>query len=47
MGPLPRCRTTRDIDLTLDRHPDAAVTSLIPSLCASIRAGSSSAASSA
>jgi hypothetical protein len=28
----PACRTTRDIDLrTLDRHPDAAVTSLIPS----------------
>ena len=29
----PACRTTRDIDpRTLDRHPDAAVTSLIPSL---------------
>src|SRR3984893_16711298 len=29
----PACRTTRDIDLrTLDRHRDAAVTSLIPSL---------------
>jgi hypothetical protein len=33
------CRTTRDIDLrTLDRHRDAAVTSLIPSLsCRSCR----------
>ena len=35
----PACRTTRDIDLrTLDRHRDAAVTSLIPSLSAA-RAG--------
>jgi hypothetical protein len=35
----PACRTTRDIDLrTLDRHRDAAVTSLIPSLsCRSCR----------
>jgi len=35
----PACRTMRDIDLrTLDRHPDAAVTSLIPSLsCRSCR----------
>jgi hypothetical protein len=29
----PACRTTQSIDLrTLDRHPDAAVTSLIPAL---------------
>jgi hypothetical protein len=29
----PACRTTRDIDLrTLDRHRDAAVTSVIPSV---------------
>jgi hypothetical protein len=35
----PACRTTRDIDLrALDRHRDAAVTSLIPSLsCRSCR----------
>jgi hypothetical protein len=35
----PACRTMRDIDLrTLDRHRDAAVTSLIPSLsCRSCR----------
>jgi hypothetical protein len=35
----PACRTTRDIDLrTLDRHRDAAVTSLIPYLsCRSCR----------
>ena len=35
----PACRTTQAIDLrTLDRHPDAAVTSLIPSLsCRSCR----------
>jgi hypothetical protein len=35
----PACQTTRDIDLrTLDRHRDAAVTSLIPSLsCRSCR----------
>jgi hypothetical protein len=35
----PACRTTRDIDLrTLDRHRDAAITSLIPSLsCRSCR----------
>ena len=35
----PACRTTRDIDLrTLDRHRDATVTSLIPSLsCRSSR----------
>src|SRR4249920_4078373 len=35
----PSCRTTRNIDLrTLDRHRDAAVTSLIPSLsCRSCR----------
>jgi hypothetical protein len=35
----PACRTTRDIDLrTLDRHQDAAVTSLIPYLsCRSCR----------
>jgi hypothetical protein len=35
----PACRTTRDIDLrTLDRHRDAAVTSLIPLLsCRSCR----------
>src|ERR1700730_16606527 len=35
----PACRTTRDIDLrTLDRHRDAAVTSLIPALsCRSCR----------
>jgi hypothetical protein len=39
MGLLPACRTTRDIELrTLDRHRDAAVTSLIPSLsCRSCR----------
>jgi hypothetical protein len=35
----PACRTTNAIDLrTLDRHPDAAVTSLIPALsCRSCR----------
>ncbi len=35
----PACRATRDVDLrSLDRHPDAAVTSLIPSLsCRSCR----------
>jgi len=35
----PACRTTQAIDLrTLDRHPDAAVTSLIPALsCRSCR----------
>ena len=35
----PACRTTQSIDLrTLDRHPDAAVTSLIPALsCRSCR----------
>jgi hypothetical protein len=35
----PACRTTRDIDLrALDRHRDAAITSLIPSLsCRSCR----------
>jgi hypothetical protein len=35
----PACRTTRDVDLrALDRHRDAAVTSLIPSLsCRSCR----------
>jgi hypothetical protein len=35
----PACRTTQDIDLrTLDRHPDAAVTSLVPLLsCRSCR----------
>jgi hypothetical protein len=35
----PACRTTTSIDLrTLDRHPDAAVTSLIPALsCRSCR----------
>jgi hypothetical protein len=35
----PACRTTRDIDLrTLDRHRDAAITSLIPCLsCRSCR----------
>jgi hypothetical protein len=35
----PACRTTRDVDLrTLDRHRDAAVTSLIPLLsCRSCR----------
>ena len=35
----PACRSTSSIDLrTLDRHPDAAVTSLIPSLsCRSCR----------
>jgi hypothetical protein len=38
-GYCPACRTTLDIDLrTLDRHRDAAVTSLIPSLsCRSCR----------
>jgi hypothetical protein len=37
--PCPACRTINAIDLrTLDRHPDAAVTSLIPSLsCRSCR----------
>ena len=37
----PACRTTNAIDLrTLDRHPDAAVTSLIPALsCRSCRPG--------
>lgn len=35
----PACRTTSGVDLrTLDRHPDAAVTSLIPALsCRSCR----------
>jgi hypothetical protein len=35
----PACRTTREVDLpTLDRHRDAAITSLIPSLsCRSCR----------
>jgi len=35
----PACRTTQSIDLrTLDRHPDAAITSLIPALsCRSCR----------
>jgi hypothetical protein len=35
----PACRTTQSVDLrTLDRHPDAAVTSLIPALsCRSCR----------
>jgi len=35
----PACRTTNTIDLrTLDRHPDAALTSLIPALsCRSCR----------
>ena len=35
----PACRTTRDIDLrTLDRHREAAITSLVPSLsCRSCR----------
>jgi hypothetical protein len=35
----PTCRTTTSIDLrTLDRHPDATVTSLIPALsCRSCR----------
>jgi len=35
----PACRTTNAIDLrTLDRHPDAAITSLIPALsCRSCR----------
>jgi hypothetical protein len=35
----PACRTTQSMDLrTLDRHPDAAVTSLIPALsCRSCR----------
>jgi hypothetical protein len=35
----PACRTTRDVDLrSLDRHRDAAITSLIPSLsCRSCR----------
>ena len=39
MGPLSGCRTTNVIDLrTLDRHRDAAVTSLIPALsCRSCR----------
>ena len=35
----PACRTTGDVNLrTLDRHPDAAITSLIPALsCRSCR----------
>jgi hypothetical protein len=35
----PACRTTKSIDLrALDRHPDAAVTSLVPALwCRSCR----------
>jgi hypothetical protein len=35
----PACRTTQSVDLrTLDRHPDAAITSLIPALsCRSCR----------
>ena len=38
-GRCPACRTTQNIDLrTLDRHPDADVTSLIPALsCRSCR----------
>ena len=49
----PACRTTNTIDLrTLDRHPDAAITSLIPALscrscrlqCAVRRAGAAIAA---
>jgi hypothetical protein len=39
MALCPACRTTRDVDLrALNRHRDAAVTSLIPSLsCRSCR----------
>jgi hypothetical protein len=39
VGSLPACRTINAIDLrVLDRHPDAAVTSLIPALsCRSCR----------
>ena len=39
MGPLPGLRGTQDVDLrALDRHRDAAVTSLIPALsCRSCR----------